>query len=132
MAGAENEALEALGEICRDRADIVLVADRGFGNQRWLRAATRQGFHFVQRLSRVFFADTEHYIASLKELDLRRGKKARDWGHGTLGEDGAIQGRLVTAYDKKAKEPWYLVTDVDDATANEVVNTCRRRWWIET
>lgn len=130
---AENEALEQLGEICCDRRDdIVMVADRGFGNQRWLGAVVRQGFHFVQRLSCVFFADTEHYIGNLRDLDLRRGKRVRDWGHGTLGEDQAIHGRLVTAYDKKAKEPWYLVTDLDEAPVNNIVNTYRRRWWIET
>ena len=132
LVRAENEALHTLKTICQDRSDIVLVSDRGFGNQRWLRAVVANGFHFVQRLSCVFFADTEHYIGSLKELNLRRGKKVRDWGHGTLGEDEAIEGRLVTAYDKKAKEPWYLVTDLDDVSAEEVVKVYRRRWWIET
>lgn len=132
LVRAENEALKALGEICQDRSDIVIVADRGFGNKRWLRAVVRQGFHFVQRLSRVFFADTEHYIGNLRDLNLRRGKRVRDWGHGTLGEDEAIHGRLVTAYDKKAKEPWYLVTDLDEAAAAQIVNIYRRRWWIET
>jgi len=132
MVCAENEALDALGEICHDRSDVVIVADRGFGNQRWLGAVVREGFHFVQRLSCVFFADTEHYIGNLRDLDLRRGKRVRDWGRGTLGEDEAIHGRLVTAYDKKAKEPWYLVTDLDEVATLEVVNMYRRRWWIET
>jgi hypothetical protein len=129
---AENEALSALKGICDSRPDVIVVADRGFGNQRWLQAIGAQGFHFVQRLSNVFFVDTEHHIGALKELDLRRGRKVRDWGHGSIGEDGAIIGRLVTAYDRKAKEPWYLVTDLNDADATEVVNIYRRRWWIET
>ena len=129
---AENEALEVLGVICRVRSNIVIVADRGFGNQRWLGAVVRQGFHFVQRLSCVFFADTEGYIGTLRDLDLRRGTRVRDWGHGTVGEDEAIEGRLVTAYDKKAKEPWYLITDIEDAGTHEIVNVYRRRWWIET
>jgi len=130
---AENDALKALGTICDDRRDdIVMVADRGFGNQRWLGAVVAEGFHFVQRLSRVFFADTEHFIGNLYELNLRRGKRIRDWGHGTLGEDEAIEGRLVTAYDKKAKEPWYLVTDLQEDEAQEIVTFYRQRWWIET
>lgn len=128
---AENKGLDALKRICCNRANIVMVADRGFGNQRWLRAVRAQGFHFVQRVSSVFYAETEHFIGGLKELDLRRGKQVRDWGYGTLGEDRAISGRLVTGYDKKAKEPWYLVTDLDDASAIEVVSIYRRRWWIE-
>lgn len=132
MIRAENKALQALKRICATRSNVIVVADRGFGNQRWLRTLREEGFHFVQRLSCVFYAETEHHIGGLKELNARRGKSIRDWGHGTIGEDGAIVGRLVTAYDKKAKEPWYLVTDLDDATANEVVNIYRRRWWIET
>lgn len=132
MIRAENEALQALRQICRTRSNVIVVADRGFGNQRWIGTLEEHGFHFVQRLSCVFYAETEHHIGGLKELDLRRGKRIRDWGHGTIGEDQAIAGRLVTAYDKKAKEPWYLVTDLDDATAQEVVSIYRRRWWIET
>ena len=132
LVRAENKALKALGEIVAERAgDLVVVADRGFGNQRWLGGVVDQGFHFVQRLSCVFFADTEHHIGGLKELDLRRGKRVRDWGWGTLGEDEAIHGRLVTAYDKKAKEPWYLVTDLDQEDVSEIVSIYRRRWWIE-
>ena len=129
---AENEALQALNRICATRSNVTVVADRGFGNQRWLGALGEHGFHFVQRLSSVFYAETEHHIGGLKEINTRRGKPVRDWGHGTIGEDEVIAGRLITAYDEKAKEPWYLVTDLNDATANEVVNVYRRRWWIET
>lgn len=131
MIRAENEALKTLGDICKGYKDIVIVADRGFGNQRWLGAVTAQGFHFVQRLSRIFYADTEQYIGTLRELNLRRKRKAHDWGVGTFGEDEAIHGRLVTAFEKNAKEPWYLVTDLDETTARQVVDMYRQRWWIE-
>lgn len=132
MVQAENEALKALKDICRARSRVIIVADRGFGNRRWLGAAVSQGFHFVQRLSSVFQVDVEHHIGGVKELNLRRGNKPRDWGRGTMGTDEAITGRLVTVYDRKAKEPWYLVTDMDDVAAEEVVSIYRRRWWIET
>lgn len=132
LVRAENEALERLAPLVQTRSNIVIVADRGFGNQRWLGAVARHGFHFVQRLSCVFFADTEEYIGALRDLNVRRGPRVRDWGHGTLGEDQAITGRLVTACDPKAQEPWYLLTDLKDLPATEVVDAYRRRWWIET
>ena len=125
---AENEALERLRSICASRSDIVVVADRGFGNQRWVQRVRAQGFHFVQRLSCVFNVDTEHYIGALRDLNLRRGRPVRDWGWGTIGEDEAIEGRLVTAYDPQAKEPWYLLTDLNDLLKEEVVSIYRRRW----
>jgi hypothetical protein len=129
---AENEALKILRHICSDRSEVTIVADRGFGNQRWIQAVRAQGFHFVQRLSCVFNVDTELYIGALRDLNLRQGKPVRDWGRGVIGDDEAIEGRLVTAYDPKAKEPWYLVTDLEDIPTMEVVNIYRRRWWIET
>lgn len=129
---AENDALHALEDICRNRSGVILVADRGFGNKRWLQAAQARGFHFVQRVSSLFNVDTERHIGGLKELHLRRGKPVRDWGYGTIGDDEAIEGRLITAYDPEAKEPWYLVTDLMDAAAREIVSIYRRRWWIET
>lgn len=131
MIQAENEALDALARMCAGY-EIVVVADRGFGNQRWIPKVKALGFHFVQRVNGVFFADTEHYIGTLNELDLRHQAPLRDWGHGTLGEDARIEGRLVTAFDPDAKEPWYLLTDLDDASIEEIVNMYRRRWWIET
>jgi hypothetical protein len=111
---------------------VIIVADRGFGNQRWLGAVVSNGFHFVQRLSSVFQVDVECHIGGVKELNLRRGSKPKDWGRGTMGTDEAISGRLVTVYDRKAKEPWYLVTGMDGVAAEEIVSIYRRRWWIET
>jgi len=132
MIRAENEALEALQRICGNGPDVVIVADRGFGNQRWVPTAKKLGFHFVQRVVGAFYADTERYIGKLEEMNLCEGARMRDWGLGTLGEDEAIEGRLVTAFDPDAKEPWYLITDLKDAPVKELVSIYRRRWWIET
>ena len=131
MIHAENEALEALSRICACRPDVVVVADRGFGNQRWIPQTQQLGFYFVQRVSSVFFADTEKYIGKLDEMDVRRGARIRDWGYGTLGEDERIRGRLITAFDPDAKEPWYLITNHDELSLEQVVNIYRSRWWIE-
>jgi len=129
---AENEGLMALSRICHNFAGVVVVADRGFGNQRWIPQLKALGFHFVQRVNSVFFADTEHYIGRLDEMNLRRGGRIRDWGHGTLGEAQHIHGRLITAFDPDAKEPWYLLTDLEEELPEDIVNIYRRRWWIET
>lgn len=128
---AENEGLRMLRGIVDADREVIVIADRGFGNQRWLGAVRAQGFHFVQRFSCVFNVDTEHYIGALRDLNVRRGKPIRDWGYGTLGDDEAIEARLVTAYDPKAKEPWYLGTDLKECPAPQVVTYYRHRWWIE-
>jgi hypothetical protein len=43
MIRAENAALKALSHICCCPSKIVIVADRGFGKERWLRAVAAQG-----------------------------------------------------------------------------------------
>ncbi len=58
------------------------MGGRGFGNQRWIPGAQQLGFHFVQRVSSVFYAETEHYIGKLDEMALRRGPRIRGWGLG--------------------------------------------------
>jgi hypothetical protein len=132
MKGAEEEALDKLARICQGRdVTLVAVADRGFGHQRWLSAVRARGWHFVQRLSRVFFVEVEDYIGNLRECRLRKGARPKDWGHGTFGEDGVIKGRLITVYARDAKEPWYLVTDLEGICAAEVVGIYKRRTWIE-
>ena len=129
---AEMAALSALEAICNGRAQVVIVADRGFGNKRWLAKVRTLGFHFVQRLSNVFQVETERYIGGLKEMELRKKAKARNWRPGTIGEERVIEGLLVTTYDPKAKEPWYLVTSLENISAKDVVDIYRQRWWIET
>lgn len=56
----------------------------------------------MQRISGIFNVDTERHIGGPKELHLRRGKPVRDGGRGTVGDDEAIAGRLVTAFDPDA------------------------------
>lgn len=133
LKAAEERGLNQLAEVVGNRRDIALVtvADRGFGNRRWLRAVRERGWHFVQRLAGLFFAEVEEYIGTLSEMGLRRGAKPKDWGSGVFGEKGEIKGHLITVYDKDAKEPWYLVTDLEGVCAAEVVGIYRKRMWIE-
>lgn len=130
---AEERGLEMLARVVGERPDVALVtvADRGFGNKRWLTDLRTRGWHFVQRLSRNLMVDVEEHIGTLKELSVRRGSKPKDRGWGVFGQDEEIEGRLITVFDKEAKEPWYLVTDLEEVCAAEVVGIYRRRMWIE-
>lgn len=133
MIAAEEKALEALSRICRKRSGqtMIMVADRGFGNRRWIQTLRDNGWHVVQRLARSFFADVESYIGKLQELTVRRGSKPKDWGKGSFAEAQEIKGRLITVYDREGKEPWYLVTSLEKESAKQVVELYRKRMWIE-
>ena len=121
MIQAEAMALETLARFCGDAITPIVIADRGFGNTRWLGDIAKRGWHYVQRLACNHSVNVEEHIGSLSELGIRRGWKPRDWGWGTINEEEWGPVRLVTVYERDAKEPWYLVTNLNMPPPAEIV-----------
>lgn len=131
---AEQQILEQLHAVCPANVQPVIVADRGFGNERWISQIQNWGWHFVQRLSKQHYLNTQKHIGMLPELGIRRGHLPKDWGWGTMGADNRedkTQLRLVTVYERDADEPWYLVTNLEDTGGKAIVNIYKKRMWIE-
>lgn len=131
MVQAEAAAIEALARMCGDAIKPIIIADRGFGNTRWLEEIEKRGWYFVQRLARNHTVDLELHLGSLEELGIRRGWRPRDWGWGTLGNKEWGRVRLVTVFEREAKEAWFLVTNLPHHSAQQVVKLYTRRMWIE-
>jgi hypothetical protein len=131
---AEREALRQLHAMCPPGVTPIIIADRGFGNARWIGDVTKWGWHFVQRLARNHYVETEGYIGTLSELGIRRGHRPRDWGWGTMGDDtkpDTTRLRLVSVYHRDADEPWYLVTNMEVSEAKRITRLYEKRWWTE-
>jgi len=131
MIEAEAEALDALGRMCGNTIRPIIIADRGFGNTRWLGDIQNRGWHFVQRISREIYVETEHFNGMLYELGIRRGRTPRDWGEGTMTHQHFGPIRLVTVYERESDKPWYVVTNLEGKTPRTLVNLYKRRMWIE-
>jgi hypothetical protein len=131
MIQAEAMALEMLARFSGDKVAPVVISDRGFGNTRWLGDIQKRGWHFVQRLACNHNVNVEEHAGLLGELGIRRGWKPRDWGWGTINEEQWGPVRLVTVYERDAKEPWYLVTDLNTPPPAEIIRLYKRRMWIE-
>lgn len=131
MIEAETLAMATLERFCGDTITPVIIADRGFGNTRWLGESTKRGWGFVQRLACNHSISVDNYIGLLSELGIRRGWRAKDWGWGTMNEAQWGPVRLVTVYERDAKEPWYLVTNLPDEAPAEIVRLYKRRMWVE-
>lgn len=130
MVAAEKKGLAYLKAICPAGREIVLIADRGFGNSRWLTDVTRHGWHFVQRIAGNIYLSTPDYEGLGSALPVRNGGPSKDWGRGRMTHDHPFPIRLVTIYERGFKEPWLLVTDLDNVPA-EIVRLYKRRMWIE-
>jgi len=131
LVEAERQALERLASLCPPDREMVLVADRGFGNSRWMGEVAERGWYFVQRLPRSYHVEVEHYAGGLFDMRFRRRQRARDFGSGTIGETHPVQGRLVAQYSKDYDEPWYLATNLEETPPAEIVRYYQRRMWIE-
>lgn len=131
MVAAEQQGLEMLARMMPADLKPILIADRGFGNTRWMGDIQKRGWHWVQRLSHIHTVNLDTHLGTLKELGIRRGGLARDWGWGTLDEKQWGPVRLVTVFDRDAKEAWYLVTDLEFEPSAEIVRLYKRRMWIE-
>ena len=131
MIEAEQRGLELIEKMCPPELSPIIIGDRGFGNTRWLADVKKRGWGFVQRLSCIHNVDVTEHIGTLKELGIRRGRRPRDWGWGTLGEKQWGHIRLVTTFKWDAQEAWYLVTDLADPPPTEIVRLYARRMWIE-
>ena len=131
MIQAEGEALDALAHICGDSIHPIIIANRGFGNTRWLGDIQNRGWFFVQRIARNHYVEVEHYIGPVHELGIKRGWRPRDHGEGTMGDKHWGPIRLVSVYDREAKEPWLLVTNLMYESPRRIVKRYKRRMWIE-
>ena len=131
MVAAEQRALAVLERMCPPGLKLILVADRGFGNVRWLGDVRKRGWHFVQRLSCIHNVNVATHIGTFKELGIRRGWRPRDWGVGTIDECEWGPVRVVTVFERDAQEAWYLVTSLDVEPPAEIVRIYKRRMWIE-
>jgi hypothetical protein len=131
MVAAERRALETLERMCPPPVHPILVADRGFGHPRWLKDIQKRGWSFVQRLSHIHQVLVEEHMGTLKELGIRRGRRVRDWGWGTMDEQEFGPIRLVTVFERDAEEAWYLVTNLEFEPPAEIVRTYKRRMWTE-
>jgi len=131
MIEAEADAMEALSTMCEDAIKPIIIADRGFGNTRWLSDIQSRGWYFVQRISRDLYLEVEEYTGHGYELKIPRGRLPHDWGRGTMTNKFFGPLRLVTVHDREANEPWFLVSNLDDKTAKGIVQLYKKRMWIE-
>jgi len=132
---AEQQILRELHAMCPLGVTPIIVADRGFGNARWIGDVAKWGWHFVQRLSKAHYLETEQHIGTLPELGIRRGYHPKDWGWGVMGDNeqnNKTRFRLITVFHRDADEPWYLITTIDDTEAKTITRIYEKRWYTET
>ena len=131
----ECEFLTQLRQRLPQARDVVILADRGFGNEEVMRHAQSLGFSFVIRLGTQAYVHTSEYGRdTLRALEFREKmllslRDARYKGRFRLSQ-------LVIAYDpgqqkqSKDPDPWFLATNREEA-AEQIVAWYALRMIVE-
>ena len=128
----EYRVLEQLAEALPADVNVLIVADRGFGDQKLYRV-------LIEKLKFDFLIRFRGNIAvTSAEGEMR---PAEDWV-GSGGRPRTLRNAFVTAeryqvgtvvcvHAKDMKEPWCLAASTSSDTAKQLMRTYGKRWGIE-
>jgi hypothetical protein len=134
LAGRRSELEQAM--ICRLHAaipsgiDVILLADRGFGDQVLYEVLDGLGWDFVIRFRGNIQVEHQGTMRPAKDW-LFPTRRARLLAGACVTTDRAQVSAVVVTQDRRMKEPWCLATSLGQRKAQEVVGLYAKRFTIE-
>jgi len=110
----EESFLEILSMLLREaKVRACFLADRGFRRVQFIRLLLKQrGHDFVVRLAEKVMVETPRKSKTLKKWGLQPGS-AVDLGWVKLRQRDSVDVRVVGIWQRGAREPWWLATNLD-------------------
>jgi hypothetical protein len=128
--GYELEVIEKLHEILPPRIRVVLLADRGFGDQKLYEHLGALGWDYVIRFRGCILVEDGHGTRqpASEWVGNGRAKMIRD---ACVTADRTPVPAVVVVHAKAMKDAWCLATSLADRNAQEVVKLYGKRFTIE-
>lgn len=127
---AEHALIEAVHAAIPENVRVTVLADRGFGDQVLYGVLDMLGWSYVIRFRGAILVEHEGVQKPASEWLAPNGR-ARRLNGARVTADKSPVGAVVTVRAKAMKEPWFLATNRENATAAEVVKLYDRRFTIE-
>ena len=129
----EYRVLVQLAEVVPADVKVMIVADRGFGDQKLYRVLTEElKFDYLIRF-RGNIAVTSAEGETRPAADwVGVGGRPRTLRHAFVTADGYQVGTVVCVHAKDMKEPWCLAASTTTDTAKQLMTTYGKRWGIES
>jgi hypothetical protein len=129
----EYRVLVRLAEALPADVKVLIVADRGFGDQKLYRVLTEElKFDYLIRF-RGNIAVTSAEGETRPAADwVGMGGRPRTLRNACVTADGYQVGTVVCVHAKDMKEPWCLAASTTTDTAKELMTTYGKRWGIES
>jgi hypothetical protein len=119
----EEAFIKGLRHILTKKYNYVIVADRGFGNQRFKTLCKEHGFNYVLRLKANI--NTEYKNKSKKLSAYKRIAELKD----IYIKAWDSKERVIVR--KKNKSLWWITSDISDASADDISAIYANRFKIE-
>lgn len=127
----ESEVIEHLDETLENDVEIIVVADRGFGDHKRYAHLDLLGWYYVIRFKAGTYVTNQAGERRTAKQWLHASGKARLLpGARVTGRETEIGG-VVVVHDKKMKEPWCLAIRLPSPSAREAVKLYGTRFRIE-
>lgn len=135
LAGLRNDSedlvLNRLREVVPESVRITVLADRGFGDQKFYALLEQLKFDYVVRFRQcIQVADEKGEKRSAGEWVPDSGRALRLTG-ASVTQDNTPVPAVVCVKKKGMKEPWCLATSLKEATAAFVVGLYSKRFRTE-
>jgi hypothetical protein len=127
---AEHALIEAVHAAIPEDIRVTVLADRGFGDQVLYELLDTLGWSYVIRFRGGILVEHEGEQKPASEW-LSPNGRARRLDGARVTADKTQVGAVVTVRAKSMKEAWHLATNVEKATATEIVKLYGRRFTIE-
>src|SRR5487761_2171861 len=129
----EYRALVQLAEVLPADVKVLIVADRGFGDQKLYRVLTDElKFDYLIRFRGNIAVTSAEGATRPAAGWIGVGGRPRTLRNAFVTADGYQVGTVVCVHAKDMKEPWCLAASTTTQTAKQLMTTYAKRWGIES
>jgi len=127
----EYRVLVRLAEALPADVKVLIVADRGFGDQKLYRVLTEElKFDYLIRFRGNIAVTSAEGETRTAANWVGMGGRPRTLRNAFVTADGYQVGTVVCVHAKDMKEPWCLAASTTTDTAKELMTTYGKRWGI--
>jgi hypothetical protein len=127
----ETQVIERMQLAIPNDVSVVLLADRGFGDQKLYAYLTLLGWDYVIRFRGGIQVENAHGERRAAEAWVPKTGRATMLKAVRVTQDRAEVPAVVVVHAARMKEPWCLATSLSAKTASEVVALYGKRFTIE-
>lgn len=113
-----------------DKADVVILADRGFGRTEMARECQKLRFGYIIRITPDVWVDHSEFRGKLLDLPIRRGTQ-RMLRNVAYRKSSPVTQHVAILWLPAEDQPWFLMTNLPKLRAKRLSRIYGRRMTIE-